>query len=126
MLLSVVLIFLISKISFAKTLTCFESGECIQSQFIKGTVLNSYNDCLLQCQEEFLCNWISFDELLGICELFQNCTEISEKNCENCLSSEKACPLRQCNVIGECQVRVRKNFAKYRKISQKVKIYHFT
>ena len=45
-------------------------------------------ECLKSCQDAETCLWFSFDNETNACEIFQDCTMLSNELCSNCVSGE--------------------------------------
>ena len=81
---------------------CGVKGECTSSHLNGISIVANAKECLKQCQEEPDCEWYTYNPDGQICEFLEDCYEINDESCPNCVSGESSCPLYQCNVQGLC------------------------
>ncbi len=87
-------------------LQCSVPGQCVNSEQISSGVENNKNACQDKCKNDQDCNWMTFDTATNFCVLYNTCQNITEANCNSCITSEKDCDAYQCNIQGACQVRL--------------------
>ena len=93
-------------IHFTLSLTCYENGQCRDSNFIEALPVNEINDCILSCKENIDCNWSTYySSSFSFCNLFSDCNILDTTDCSNCISSMKECDTIQCDIEGFCKVK---------------------
>ena len=85
-------------------LQCFVPGECIQSNLVSVESTQSAEMCLDLCKNTDNCQWFTYIAYASLCELLQDCPQLDESNCAECVSGEVACGAPKCDVQGICQV----------------------
>ena len=85
-------------------LQCFVPGECIQSNLVSVESTQSAEMCLDLCKNTDNCQWFTYIAYASLCELLQDCPQLDESNCAECVSGEVACEAPKCDVQGICQV----------------------
>ena len=101
--------FLVAFVSFVWSgfaqVTCNEPGQCINSTIITITHPLSAIECLTDCKAQPGCNFYTFNpELDNLCELFDDCGNLTIAGCTECVSGHVNCSDVQCGLIGLCQV----------------------
>ena len=73
--------------------TCMEPGQCV-GNMISRSYGSSYSNCLKQCKKRDICHWFTFDpSILDECMLFENCPELSNDICPECVTGQKECDI---------------------------------
>ncbi len=84
-------------------LLCKVPGECFEGDFNDETLAASYTQCLIYCQDDRDCTFFTYYTDTTICITFSSCPEITDDDCNDCLTGEVDCPLDPtCNEPGEC------------------------
>ena len=92
---------MINLISISFGFKCFMEGECTDSFVISTNTQESYKACLDLAKEFEEAHWITFDQDNKNCQLFSNCTNLSNEYCQNCTTSEVTCSEEPiCEVYG--------------------------
>ncbi len=86
-------------------LQCSLPGQCVNSEQISSGVEDDKYACRQECKNNEDCNWFTFHTTLNVCVLYNTCLNITEANCDSCVTSERDCDVYQCNIQGSCQVR---------------------
>ena len=87
------------------SLHCQCMGKCTEPLSTYYILTTSYDKCLNNCKRDKTCQWITYDEDSGICEIFDDCFEIEMMDCLNCKTSFKTCSTQpDCYIKGTCQV----------------------
>ena len=91
-------------------INCNIQFECVDSDIIDVTFVESYNECLEDCQDRKTCKWVSFDADTKSCEILENCINSRNEKCPRCISGQRECQKElpqkglKCDAIGRCQV----------------------
>ena len=83
------------------TVGCFVSGECVNSIVSGVAVANSVGECVNFCQSATSCEYFSFNPADNVCLVFDDCPELSNENCDSCVSGNRGCPNEICGFPGE-------------------------
>ena len=62
------------------------------------------NQCISLCKSDPDCKWSSLNPIKEDCTMFSDCKQINATQCEECLTNERSCVPKQCNVNGTCEV----------------------
>ena len=54
----------------------------LQGQILKTSLANENYECGSHCESNENCKWISFNDVVGICQQFETCSEIETQNSE--------------------------------------------
>ncbi len=77
---------------------CFAPGMCDQADDIRTYSVSNYEECLNECLDDEECQWLTFVEVMDeedLCYLFETCPALNTTSCDNCISSQRQCSLRQ-------------------------------
>ena len=101
--------FLVAFVSFVWSgfaqVICNEPGQCTNSTIITITQALSALECLNDCKAQPGCNFYTFNpELDNLCELFDECENLTTAGCTECVSGNVNCSGVQCGLMGLCQV----------------------
>ena len=81
---------------------CDIKGECFNATLNGISITDNAKECLKECKDVLDCKWFTYNPDGQVCEFLNNCDEINDKNCPNCLSGQATCPIYQCNLSGLC------------------------
>ena len=85
---------------------CYEIGECLFTNLIDVTYVNTTVQCLEDCKNTEGCQWFTYKfpaYRQPFCELFTlSC--VWSNDCTNCTIGHVTCPEQQCNILGRCKV----------------------
>ena len=83
---------------------CFQPGECRDSVTVGVVATTDEFACLDHCIANQECKWFTFSMLTNLCLLFNDCLDLDEELCPECLSGQQGCipdgPV--CNIQGSC------------------------
>ena len=79
---------------------CFVEGECLNALLVAATVLESPSECLEFCRGKSECQYFTYYETQQSCFAFHNCPEISDDQCEDCVSGDVECENLICDASG--------------------------
>ena len=97
------------EISSPPPTVCYELGECLNSNLIDVTLVNTTAQCLEDCKNTEGCQWFTYKYPVyrqAFCEHFETCNLWSD-NCDNCTVGHVTCPEQQCNSLGRCKVSLK-------------------
>ena len=81
---------------------CDIKGECFNATLNGISITDNAKECLKECKDVLDCKWFTYNPDGQVCEFLNDCDEINDKNCQNCLSGQATCPINQCNLSGLC------------------------
>lgn len=87
--LTLTLILVVTNLILSQDLVCNEPGSCEGGYYLTAVPAFSYVNCQEQCASTTDCNWFTFFELTGICNLHYNCSEIDTSVCQSCFTGTK-------------------------------------
>ena len=85
---------------------CYENGECLNSNLIDVTYVNTTVQCLEDCKNTEGCQWFTYKfppYRQPFCEHFESCN-VWSTDCTNCTVGHVTCPEQECNILGRCKV----------------------
>lgn len=102
MLISLIVLFMVTLIgpSWGANIGCFVDGECLDSISVGVSQRETPNQCLTDCKEAETCHQFTFFRDDSVCVLFNDCTQLSDANCEDCVSGDATCDSLVCNEPG--------------------------
>lgn len=80
---------------------CFVDGECLDALLVAATVLGSPSECLEFCRGKPECQYYTHYESQQSCFAFHNCSEVSDDDCDDCVSGDVECENLTCDVSGK-------------------------
>ena len=83
---------------------CSLVGQCVESTYIGRETATEENQCISLCKSDPHCKWSSLNPIKEDCTMFSDCKQINATQCEECLTNERSCVPKQCNVNGKCEV----------------------
>ena len=79
------------------------AGQCF-GNYVGHDSATDEKQCTDLCDSKLNCKWSSLNPTKGDCTMFSDCSVINATNCDGCLTNERGCVPKQCNVNGKCKV----------------------
>ena len=79
---------------------CFVDGECLDSIAVGVSQQETADQCLSDCKEAETCHQFTFYRDDSVCVLFNDCSQLSDLNCDDCISGDASCDSIYCNEPG--------------------------